>query len=483
MNGKFGQPPEKEVAPLLIGVKSLFDSLLDKVCVHCYTQNGQHLVVDGNSGAVHVVDEEALDLIENIKANPEIQTLQDLQIFIKGQAIDSTLASEVVELIEGGLLFSPDLMEVPPRPDSVVKALCLNVAHDCNLRCQYCFASSGDFGGDRELMPLDVAKQAVDFLLEASKHRKQIEIDFFGGEPLLNWDVVRETVLYGNEQGVKFGKTFRFTMTTNGLGLTPEIEAFLNEHMYNVVLSIDGRKEINDRVRETISKRGSVYEIIVPKFKRLVDNRNGNSYYVRGTFTSYNLDFGNDVAHLSELGFDQISMEPVVTDPDEEYALREEHVSQIQAEYERLAELYLERKNTDQDFNFFHFNVELKKGPCLYKRLSGCGAGYEYLAVATSGDLYPCHQFVGEEDFIVGTVWTGLVDETIPAQLKDSHVLNKPVCKGCWAKYYCSGGCHKNNLVYAGDLLTPHELSCNMERKRLECAFYIQAALATRALG
>lgn len=456
--------------------------MLDKVCVHGFSQGLQHVVVDGNSGAVHVVDEGALALILRIKANDNIQTYQELRTLLDAKVeqgeVEPELAIEVLELVEAGLLFSQDLLEAPPRPESVVKALCLNVAHDCNLRCQYCFASTGDFGGARELMPLDVAKQAVDYLISASKHRRQIEIDFFGGEPLLNWDVVRDTVVYGNEQAGKFGKNFRFTLTTNGVGLTPEIESFINEHMYNVVLSIDGRKEVNDRVRGTISGRGSVYETIVPKFQSLVDNRNGNSYYIRGTFTSLNLDFAQDVAHLSDLGFAQISMEPVVTNAEQAYALREEHLAKIETEYERLAELYLARRGSEQDFNFFHFNLELKKGPCLYKRLSGCGAGYEYLAVAPNGDLFPCHQFVGNDDFVLGSVWTGPVYDTIPNQLKDSHVLNKPLCKGCWAKYYCSGGCHKNNLEYAGSLLVPHELSCQMERKRLECAFYVQAELA-----
>jgi uncharacterized protein len=349
------------------------------------------------------------------------------------------------------------------------------VAHDCNLRCAYCFASTGDFQGGRELMPLEVAKAAVDFLIRASKHRRQLEIDFFGGEPLLNWDVVRETVLYAKQEAEKHGKVFRFTITTNGLGLNQEIEDFINEHMYNVVLSLDGRKEVNDHLRYTVGRRGSVYDTVVPKYQRLVQGRGSKSYYVRGTFTAHNLDFSADVAHLSDLGFEQISVEPVVTSEAEEWALGEEHVPRILEEYERLADLYLERRDSGQPFNFFHFNVELKKGPCLYKRLSGCGAGYEYLAVTPKGELFPCHQFVGQEDYVLGSVWEGITNHDLPLQFKDAHVLNNPICRECWAKYYCSGGCPKNNVEVAGDFQGVDELSCILEKKRLECAFYIQA--------
>lgn len=449
--------------------------LLDKVCVHTFSQGGQSLVVDGNSGAVHVVDGETLALIKRICDNNCVHSLGDLKAFLDLEPQLAEIRDEILDLVQEGLLFSPDLTEAPPRPETVVKALCLNVAHDCNLRCEYCFASTGDFKGERELMSLDVAKAAVDFLIQNSKHRKQLEIDFFGGEPLMNWDVVRETVDYASAEAKKHGKTFRFTITTNGIGLTPEIEDFINKHMYNVVLSIDGRQEVNDRVRQTVSRRGSVYEIIIPKFLRLVQNRQGKSYYARGTFTAHNLDFTQDVAHLHDLGFDQISMEPVVADPSEAYALRKEHLPRILEEYDRLADLYLDRQRSGDGFNFFHFNVELKKGPCLYKRLSGCGAGYEYLAVAPSGELFPCHQFVGESDYVLGTVWGGIENQELSASFKDSHVLNKPICRACWAKYYCSGGCEKNNLQKAGTGKVLDEMACNMEKKRLECSFYLQA--------
>lgn len=452
--------------------------LLDKTCVHTFTQGGQNLVVDGNSGAVHVVDDQAMDLIRRVCANEEIQNLRDLETFLGTKAYSSEINEEIMSLVEAGLLFSPDLTEVPPRPETIVKALCLNVAHDCNLRCDYCFASTGDFKGARELMPLDVAKSAVDFLLQNSKHRRQLEIDFFGGEPLMNWDVVRQTVEYAKAEAAKLGKVFRFTITTNGLGLTPAIEESINEHMYNVVLSIDGRKEVNDRIRRTVSNNGSVYEIIIPRFQRLVQNRGDKSYFVRGTFTAHNLDFSQDVEHLHDLGFDQISMEPVVADPTEEYALREDHLPRVLQEYERLAELYLERQRQGRAFNFFHFNVELKKGPCIYKRISGCGAGYEYLAVAPSGEIFPCHQFVGEPEYVLGTVWSGLEKADVSDAFKDSHVLNKPICRSCWAKYFCSGGCEKHNMQYSGSRDVPEEMACEMEKKRLECSFYIQATLS-----
>jgi len=449
--------------------------LLDKSCVHTYSQGGLHFAVDGNSGAVHLLDDAALELINLIISERGIENRADLTEFLRQRPRWQEVGAEVLELVDQGLLFSEDLTEVPPRPETVVKALCLNVAHDCNLRCSYCFASTGDFKGERELMPFEVAQAAVEFLLRASKHRRQLEIDFFGGEPLLNWDVVRRTVEYAQERAREHGKVFRFTITTNGLGLTPAISDFINKHMYNVVLSLDGRRKVNDRVRQTAGQRGSVYDVVVPKYRELVAGRKGRSYYVRGTFTALNLDFAQDVAHIHDLGFAQISMEPVVTSEEQDWALREEHLPRILEEYERLAELYLERQQEGRPFNFFHFNVELKKGPCLYKRLSGCGAGYEYLAVTPQGELYPCHQFVGNEDFRLGSVWDGIVHEELPLRFKDAHVLNSPTCRSCWAKYYCSGGCPKNNWEKAGNFLGVDELSCQLEKKRLECAFYIQA--------
>ncbi len=444
-------------------------------CVHPYTHNGDFFVIDGNSGAVHVMDELAYKIVEIIKAGAALdEAVITANLANSYPATDINEAfEEIVDLVDQGLLFSEDLTEIPQKFDSVVKALCLNVAHDCNLRCKYCFAGTGDFGGKRELMSLEVGKKAIDFLIAGSGNRKQLEVDFFGGEPLMNFDVVKEVVAYGNAEAAKHNKKFRFTLTTNGLGLTEEVQAFLNENMYNVVLSIDGRPEVNDDARQTINGKGSVHDLIVPKYQELVAKRNQGTYYVRGTFTKDNLDFAEDVLHLANLGFDQISMEPVVAELNLDYALTEQELPAILDEYHRLADALLESYRANKSFNFFHFNVELKKGPCLYKRLAGCGAGHEYLAVTPEGKLYPCHQFIGEEEYEIGDVWQGVTKPDLGESLKQAHVLNKPECGKCWAKYFCSGGCHANNIKYGGDLHTPFALSCEMERKRLECSFYI----------
>lgn len=449
--------------------------MLEKECVHCFSHSDQHFVVDGNSGSVHLLDKLAYQMIQAVKNGLDFDEITVINHFSNEYSPkESTEAFEEIDaLIKENLLFSPDFTEIPKKIDSVVKALCLNVAHDCNLRCKYCFAQTGDFGGKRELMSFSVAKKAVDFLINASKKRYQLELDFFGGEPLLNFEVVKKTVFYGEEQAKKHNKKFRFTITTNGIGLTKEIQDFLNEKMYNVVLSIDGRREINDAARKTISGKGSVHDIIVPKYQEFVRARNGKQYYVRGTFTKDNLDFCEDVRYLAGLGFDQISMEPVVTDVAMDYALTEAELPTIFNEYQRLVDALLEYYQTEKSFNFFHFNVELKKGPCLYKRIAGCGAGHEYIAVTPAGDLFPCHQFIGDEQYKMGDVWQGITRPELGERLKHAHVLNKPACSKCWAKYYCSGGCHFNNLTYGGSLYNPYPLACQMERKRLECSFYI----------
>lgn len=452
---------------------------LERDCVHYYSQKGQYFAVDGNSGAVHQLDELAYAIISSVKEGLELAKepiLEKLEREFSHEEIKEAF-NEILDLVNEGLLFSKDITEAPKHIDTVVKALCLNVAHDCNLRCKYCFASTGDFGGERQLMSLEVAKQAVDFLIKQSGTRKQIEIDFFGGEPLMNFQVVKDTVAYGEQRAREAGKHIRFTLTTNGIGLTPEIQEFLNEKMYNVVLSIDGRSEVNDDNRRTISGKGSVYEAIVPKYQEFVANRGNKSYYVRGTFTRDNLDFTEDILHLADLGFEQLSMEPVVADSSEAYALRDEDLPAILDEYSRLADALVERIEAQEPVNFFHFNVELKKGPCLYKRLSGCGAGHEYLAVTPEGDLYPCHQFIGKTQYKIGHVATGINLPSLGEEFKNAHVLNKPECSQCWAKYYCSGGCHANNLTFNQDLHTPYHISCIMEKKRLECSFYIHSVI------
>lgn len=454
--------------------------MLTRECVHCFIHNDRYFAVDGNSGAVHLLDKPAYQIVLAIAegVHPDLESLATALPDIDKDLLADTLF-EVTSLIEQGLLFSNDETDSIARPNSVVKALCLNVAHDCNMRCRYCFADTGGFGGTRELMSLNTAKAAVDFLISSSGMRKQLEIDFFGGEPLLNFEVVRQTVLYGKQEAARHGKEFRFTITTNGLNLTTEIEDFINEHMYNVVLSLDGRKQVNDLTRSTVNGNGSVYDTIVPKYQRLRDKRGQKSYYVRGTFTKANLDFSRDVLHMVDLGFDQVSVEPVVADPTADYALTDEELPEILQEYHRLADQYLERQEKTP-FNFFHFNVELKKGPCLYKRIAGCGAGHEYLAVSPDGKLYPCHQFVGKDEYKMGSVFTGMENRNLRAELQDAHVLNKPTCQGCWAKYYCSGGCHANNLQFSNSLYEPYKLACTMEKKRLECSFFIQAVLAEK---
>ncbi len=454
--------------------------MLERACVHCYSQNNQYFVVDGNSGAVHKVDSLAYVLIQEIKAGttPSLDRFSHSVTKNYSRDVLHEAIGEIQNLIDEGVLFSPDITSAPPRPDSVVKALCLNVAHDCNLRCTYCFAETGDFGGHRELMDIAIASQAVDFLIANSGSRRLLEIDFFGGEPLLNFSVVKETVFYGLDQAKIHNKEFRFTITTNGLAFTDDVQEFCNKYMDNVVLSIDGRPDVNDRVRYTPSGKKSVYHSIVPKYQQFVQARQGKSYYVRGTFTHENLDFTNDVTHLADLGFDQISMEPVVADANQPYALTEEDLPRILMEYDALADAFLAHLNHRHAFSFFHFNVELKKGPCLYKRLSGCGAGYEYLAVTPQGDLYPCHQFIGDLKFKVGDVFQGLTNTSLKHKLQDAHVLNKAECTQCWAKYYCSGGCHANNLAFNNDLRIPYSLACQMERKRLECSFFVHASIS-----
>ncbi len=447
-------------------------------CVHSFAKDNHHFVVDGNSGAIHVVDAPAAALIDALKDRGEMFHDDDIRSLDLPYDERDLLSAgqDIQQLIQEGLLFSPDLTAVPDRPPHVVKALCLNVAHDCNLRCKYCFAETGDFGGERQLMSLEVARQAIDFLLAASGSRRQCEVDFFGGEPLLNWHVVQETVKYGQRRAAQMGKDLRFTLTTNGVLLTPEVGAFLNEHMYNVVLSLDGRRTVNDFARSTLNGRGSVYDTIVPNYQRFVQERAGKSYYVRGTFTGWNVDFVDDILHMADLGFDQVSMEPVVGPESAEWALTTKQLPHILQEYDRLAAAMLARQGTDSEFNFFHFQMELKKGPCLYKRISGCGAGGEYLAVDPDGSLFPCHQFVGQPQYRLGHVSSGVDNLDLVHTFQDSHVLNKPTCQGCWAKYYCSGGCHANNLAFNESLLEPYSAACTMEKKRLECSIYLHAA-------
>ncbi len=448
--------------------------------IHKYSMNGYFIVLDVNSGAVHIVDEVVYDVLDIYGEIPDDEIYEKLGGKYSGEEISEAL-EEINGLVENKMLFTEDIYEdvIPliDRREPVVKALCLHIAHDCNLKCRYCFAEEGEYHGKRELMSLEVGKKAIDFLIKASGKRKNLEVDFFGGEPLMNFDVVKGIVEYARSVEKEHNKNFRFTITTNGILLNDEIMDYINKNMHNVVLSIDGRKEVNDKMRVRAGGQGS-YDTIVPKFQKLADSREQTGYYVRGTFTKHNLDFGKDIMHLADLGFKQISIEPVVADSSEDYAISEEDLPIIFAEYEKLARDILERRKNGQWFNFFHFMIDLTGGPCVTKRLVGCGSGTEYLAVTPNGDLYPCHQFAGREEFKMGSVDTGATRHDIRKEFEKCNVYAKPECKKCWAKFYCSGGCTANSFNTHGDLMTPYEIGCEMQKKRIECAIMIKAAEA-----
>ena len=441
--------------------------------IHKFKQGDDYILLDVNSGAVHLIDEATFKILDDFDGT------NDAQILEKYLDADTTeILSELHELIDAGELFAPDI-DVPLTfaACGVVKSLCLMVAQDCNLRCKYCFGEGGTYG-HRAVMSEEIGRAAVDFIIKNSGIRKHCEIDFFGGEPLINFRTVKAVTEYVRRREQDTGKVFKLTLTTNGVLLDDKVGAWLNDNNISVVLSLDGRKEIHDAMRPDISGRGS-YERVISNFKRFVDSRGGDNYYLRGTYTNRNLDFTADVLHAHDAGFDILSIEPVVL-KDSPLALTEADLPRIREEYDRLTEAYLERRRAGNGFFFFHFNVDLSNGPCVAKRLSGCGAGHEYFAVAENGDLYPCHQFVGRERYKLGNIFDG-VEESARHWLKyfrESHVLNKPKCCDCWAKFFCSGGCHANADLFHGDIREPYEVGCEIQRKRLECAIYIQAKLA-----
>lgn len=449
--------------------------------IHAYKLGGYNIILDVHSGGVHVVDDLFYDLATALTPPLGEECPSGVLAALSGRyAPDNILEcyGEILELYRQGSLYSADdyaqfdkLMTVSP-----VKAMCLHISHDCNLRCEYCFAGTGDYCTGRKNMSAEVGKKAIDYLIAKSENRRNLEVDFFGGEPLLNFDVVRQVVEYARSLEKTHNKNFRFTITTNGVLLDDDKIRFINEEMYNVVLSIDGRKEVNDRVRHRVDHSGS-YDTILPKFRKLVEARGDGQYYVRGTFTKYNLDFVNDVIHLNECGFDQISVEPVVADAAMPYAITHDDLPAIGAEYERLAQYMILRKRDHNGFNFFHFMIDLDQGPCAIKRLRGCGAGNEYVAITPDGDVYPCHQFVGNPQWKMGDVFTQSIDMEMKRKFAASTVYGKEECRDCWAKFYCSGGCNANNNTYRGDILKPHTLSCELEKKRIECAIMIKAAL------
>lgn len=445
--------------------------------IHAFKIHGENIVLDVMSGAVHLLDDIACDVLGCYDSDGTLNPnkLRELTKYDETQINEAIV--DIEYLIDNKLLFAEDpYTEMLPvwTKQTVVKALCLHIAHDCNLRCSYCFAGTGEYMGHRSLMSLEVGKKAVDFLIENSGNRRNLEVDFFGGEPLMNFDVVKGIVEYAREKEKESNKNFRFTITTNGILLDEEKRAYINENMHNVVLSLDGRKEINDEVRKRIDGKGS-YDRILPLIKKMVDERGEKDYYVRGTFTRKNLDFSADVLHLADLGFDQISVEPVVAAKDSGLDIRNEDLKAVCDEYERLAKEYVDRRKNGQWFNFFHFMIDLEGGPCIAKRLRGCGSGTEYLAVTPEGELYPCHQFVGHKEFNLGNVFDGLNGNPIREIFSDTNVYTKPQCNSCWAKFYCSGGCAANAWQFNKDIKIPYEIGCELEKKRVECALWIKA--------
>lgn len=451
--------------------------------IHQYKLNEFNIVLDTYSGAVHCVDDLSYDIIEKYEQeNKEEIKTEMLEKYpeLNEKDIEETM-QEIENLIKEGKLFSKDQYEIDKldlkKRDTVVKALCLHIAHTCNLNCEYCFAGQGKYHGEDALMSFEVGKQALDFLIENSGTRRNLEVDFFGGEPLVNFDVVKQLVEYARSIENEHNKHFRFTLTTNGVLLNDDVIEFLNKEMDNVVLSLDGRKEVHDRLRKNINGEGS-YDLIVPKFKNFVEKRKGKEYYMRGTFTKENLDFTKDIFHMADLGFTELSMEPVVASPDKSYAIKEEDLDKIYEQYEILAKEMIKRKQNGNPFTFYHYMIDLSAGPCIYKRITGCGSGTEYLAVTPNGDFYPCHQFVGNKKFLMGNIKDGITNTKLRDEFKLCNAYSREECKECWAKLYCSGGCSANAYNSTGSINNVYENGCKMFKKRIECAIMVKVAEA-----
>ena len=455
--------------------------------IHQYKLNGYNIVLDVCSGSIHLVDEIAYDLITSWETEDRDALIARLAARYADKTDEAELNGaweQISALKEAGKLFTPDTYEpmagqLKAKTSGVIKALCLHVAHSCNLNCSYCFASQGKYHGDRALMSFEVGKRALDFLVEHSGSRKNLEVDFFGGEPLMNFQVVKDLTAYARSIEKEAGKRFRFTLTTNGMLVDEEVIDFANRECHNVVLSLDGRKEVHDRFRVDYAGKGS-WERIVPKFQRFVEARGGKGYYMRGTFTHYNPDFLKDIQAMLELGFTELSMEPVVCAPEDPAALTEADKPVVMQQYEDLAKLMLERDREGRPFTFYHYMIDLTGGPCIYKRISGCGSGTEYMAVTPWGDLYPCHQFVGEEKFRLGDVWTGVTNHEIQEQFAACNVYAREECKTCWARLYCSGGCAANAYHATGRITGTYQYGCELFRKRMECALMLAAARQLR---
>ena len=451
--------------------------------IHQYKLNEFNIVLDTYSGSVHCVDDLSYDIIELYETNSKeeiIEKMLEKYEGLKKEEIEETI-EEIEKLVEERKLFTKDPYDATKldlkKRDSVIKAMCLHVAHTCNLNCEYCFAGQGKYHGEDAIMSFEVGKKALDFLVAHSGARKNLEVDFFGGEPLVNFEVVKQLVAYARSIEKEKNKHFRFTLTTNGVLLDDDVIDFLNKEMDNVVLSLDGRKEINDAKRKKITGEGS-YDIIVPKFQNFVKKRGNKEYYMRGTFTRNNLDFTNDIFHMLDLGFTELSMEPVVSSPDTDYALREEDLDIIYEQYEILAKKMIERRREGKPFTFYHYMIDLNAGPCIYKRITGCGSGTEYIAVTPNGDFYPCHQFVGHKEFLMGNINDGITNTEIRNEFKECNAYSRKECRNCWAQLYCSGGCNANSFNSTGTINNVYEYGCKLFKKRIECAIMVKVCEA-----
>ena len=447
--------------------------------VHKFIQDGDYYLIDVNSGSVHIIDE----LIYNMVGEDELLDKEDVINNLKDKWSKEEIEEayeELLDLVKEEVLYSKDLYEeiamAGDESESYIKALCLNVVHDCNLRCKYCFADEGEYKGCRKPMSAEVGKRAIDYVLENSGNIKNIEVDLFGGEPLMVFDTIKEIVDYAKEKDKLYNKNIRFTMTTNATLLNDEIIGYIDKNMGNIILSIDGRKEVNDNVRIRVDGSGC-YDRILPNIKKMVDRRDpSKQYYARGTFTRENTDFFEDVMALANEGFSEISIEPVVLPDSHNLSIRREDLPKIYEQYDMLYKEMLRRaENNDNPFKFYHFNIDLNGGPCVYKRIAGCGAGHEYVAITPDGDIYPCHQFVGNEEFLLGNINSGIKNKNLSKDFKNAHIYNKPKCKECWARFYCSGGCQANNFNFNGDIHVPYEIGCEMQKKRIECAIALKA--------
>ena len=447
--------------------------------IHKFKQGDNYFVLDVNTGAVHIVDELVYDILEDEK----IKTMKEIIEELKGKYSEAELVEayeEIQELAEEGVIYSldqyEDIAHSSMEDRDYIKAICLNIIHGCNLRCKYCFADEGEYHGHKGVMTLDTAKKAIDYVIKRSGPRKNIEIDLFGGEPTMIMDTIKEIVKYARDNEAQWKKNIRFTMTTNATLLNDEMMDFMDKEMGNIILSLDGRKEVNDNVRIKVDGSGS-YEDILPNIKKMISKRTkGKTYFVRGTFTRQNTDFYEDVVSMLNEGFKEISIEPVVLEDGHPLSLREEDLPKIFDNYDKLYnEMAIRKREKNGEFTFYHFNIDLQGGPCVYKRISGCGAGFEYVAITPQGDVYPCHQFVGKEEYKLGTVYDDSFDSQLSKEFKMAHIYNKPKCKDCWARFYCSGGCQANNVNFNGDMKIPYEIGCKMQKKRIECAIALKA--------